>query len=58
MSLDVLYQEKHVFALCGEVGGWVRTGYYQSHIYLQINLDEAQVHHTTDSSNNQGSIGY
>jgi hypothetical protein len=38
---------------CGKIGGWVGTGYYQSQIYSQINLDEAQVHHTTDSSNIQ-----
>jgi hypothetical protein len=31
------------------MGGWVSTGYYQRQIYSQINLDEAQVHNTTDT---------
>jgi hypothetical protein len=31
--------------MCNEDGGWVGTGYYQSQIYPQINLDEDQVTH-------------
>jgi hypothetical protein len=39
--------------MCARFGGWVRTGCYESQIYSKINLDEAQIHHTTDSANNQ-----